>query len=123
MINFWSLKINCEDSLKDSVSVILGVKPNIKYGWELEKIEEEEDPYVNYIEYFLDLLEFNYEKLSAIGVERTDIAIWRIYEYNDQCNMEFSPTNMYRLGSNGITLCVSCYDMPTQLSVVFPSCP
>ena len=109
MINFWSLKINCEDSLKDSVSVILGVKPNIKYGWELEKIEEEEDPYVNYIEYFLDLLEFNYEKLSLIGVEKSDISIWLLYEYDQQCNMEFLPQNTLRLGENGIVLCVSCW--------------
>ena len=41
-----------------------------------DKIIEEEDLYVNYIEYFLDLLEGNYRKLSSIGVERSDISIF-----------------------------------------------
>lgn len=110
MRDFWSLQIKCEDSLGDAVTAILGVKPSMKYvGWGLEKIIGEEDPYVNYIEYFLDLLEGNYEKLSLIGVERSDITIWLLYEYDQQCNMEFHPENMKRMGENGIVLCVSCW--------------
>lgn len=110
MRNFWSLKIDCDHSFKNTVTTILGVEPNVKESvWELEKIEEEEDPYINYIEYFLDLLEGNYEKLSLIGVEKSDISIWRLYEYDQQCNMEFSPGNMQRMGENGIVFCVSCW--------------
>ena len=93
----------------DLVSVILGVDPNIEYSWELEKTIEEEDAYVNCIEYFLDLLEGNYEKLSLVGVERDDISIWLLYEYDQQCNMEFLPHNLKRMGENGIVLCVSCW--------------
>ena len=68
-----------------------------------------EDAYVNCIEYFLDLLEGNYEKLSLVGVERDDISIWLLYEYDQQCNMEFLPHNLKRMGENGIVLCVSCW--------------
>jgi hypothetical protein len=110
MRHFWSFKIKCEDSLRDTVTAILGVEPNVKESvWELEKIIKEEDPYINYVEYFLDLLEGNYEKLSLIGVERNDISIWLLYEYDQQCNMEFLPNDMQRMGENGIVLCVSCW--------------
>jgi hypothetical protein len=110
MRHFWSLKIRCDDSLRDAVTAILGEDPNVKESvWELEKIIEEEDAYVNYIEYFLDLLEGNYEKLSLIGVERNDISIWLLYEYDQECNMEFSPDELKRMGENGIVLCVSCW--------------
>lgn len=107
---FWSLKIRCNDSLRDTITVILGVESNVKESvWELEKIIEEEDAYVNYTKYFLDLLEGNYERLSLIKVERCDISIWLLYEYDQQCNMEFSPDNLKRMGENGIVLCVSCW--------------
>ena len=83
MGHFWSLKIRCDDSLRDAVTAILGVEPNVKESvWELEKIIEEEDAYVNYIEYFLDLLEGNYERLSLTEVERRNISIWLLYEYD-----------------------------------------
>ena len=110
MRDFWSLRIRCNDSFRDTVTVILGVEPNVKESvWELEKIIEEEDAYVNYIEYFLDLLDGNYEKLSLIDVERSDISIWLLYEYDLQCNMEFLPHSLKRIGENGIVLCVSCW--------------
>lgn len=110
MTRYWSLKINCEESEGDLLDNILGVNSNMGHvTWGLEIIEGEDDIGLDYIAYFLDLLEGNYEKLSLIGVERSDISIWLLYEYDQQCNMEFSPDNMKRMGDNGVVLCVSCW--------------
>lgn len=38
------------------------------------------------------------------------ISIWRYYEYDEQCNFEFSPQELKRMGDNGITFCISCWD-------------
>lgn len=110
MRHFWSLKIDCDASLKNAITTILGVDHNMEFvGWGLEEIIREEGPYVDYIEYFLDLLEGNYDKLALLGVERNDISIWLLYEYDEQCNMEFLSHNLKRMGENEIGLCVSCW--------------
>lgn len=69
----------------------------------------EEDPPVPFIQTFLDLLHDKFERLEAMGVQRSDISIWLLYEYDDQCNLEFSPSQLAALGSAGIALCVSCW--------------
>lgn len=58
----------------------------------------------------MDILDGKYLALEDIGVTRDMISIWRLYEYDGQCNLEYSPAEMKRLGDNGITLCVSCWD-------------
>lgn len=105
----YSLRISfIEDSLKDIVSDILGIKPNMEdVDWGLEKILlDESQPY---FEYFLELLDGKFEKLESIGILRSDISIWVLYQYDHQCNMEFIPTTLKRLGENGIALCISCW--------------
>lgn len=47
--------------------------------------------------------------LKEIGIDRDMISVWYLYKYDEQCNMEFSPERMKRLGDNGITLCISCW--------------
>lgn len=73
-------------------------------------IEKDSDPYIDFINEFLDLLEGKYDQLLKIGIARDDITVWMLYEYDGQCNMEFLPEQMKRLGANGITLCVSCWE-------------
>jgi hypothetical protein len=82
----------------------------IPNAWTYEVISENEDPYFDYINEFLHILEDNYEKLHKIGIEKDSISIWLFYEYDSQCNMEFDPKRLKRLGDNGITLCISCWD-------------
>lgn len=72
------------------------------------KENESEIPYEN-INKFLDILENKYEQLNAIGIERKDILVWLLYGYDSQCNMEFDPAELKRLGENGIKLCISCW--------------
>lgn len=111
MSAFYSLKINLkEDGISEKITDIVGEKPNVENSsWELERVIKDGDIYIDYIEYFLDLLEGNYDKLSLLSIQRNDISIWLLYEYDEQCNMEFSPQNLKRMGENEIGLCVSCW--------------
>ena len=106
----------------NSISKILGVQPTelidknaVPGVWIYEVIEEQDDDFYDFINKFLDLLESNYEKLSDLDIKREDITIWYLYEYDQQCNMEFSPSRLKRLGDNEIALCISCWDSGQEL--------
>ena len=77
--------------------------------WEIRNRKEEDDNYFDFINHYLDILENKYEELEKIGVVRSDISVWMYYAYDEQCNMEFSPGSLKRLGDNGVTLCISCW--------------
>ena len=55
-------------------------------------------------------------KLESIGISREDISIWVLYEYEGQCNMEYDPVSMKKIGENGIVLCISCWEKEGELS-------
>lgn len=108
--SYYSLRIKTKEANYETVSQILRKQPNeLSKGWIIE-VESSENKYYDYINNFLDILEGNYEQLRNIGVARNDISIWVIYEYNQQCNFEFIPKDLKRLGDNEISLCVSCYE-------------
>jgi hypothetical protein len=126
MKSYDSLQINFTPSIEtyDSITEIIGVMPTdkdfedkISNTWTYEVIEEQNDPFYDFINKFLDLLEYKYDKLAEIGIKRSDISIWYLYEYDQQCNMEFDPTRLKRLGENGITLCVSCWDSGQEYKI------
>lgn len=107
----FSLRISIqEENQIDIINNILNIKSNYSQcGWGLE-ITEEVAPDFSFISYFLSILENKYEKLEQVGIYREDISIWLLYEYSNQCNMEFSPNDLYKLGKEGITLCISCWE-------------
>lgn len=121
------IRIHFEPSLEtyDSITKLLGVIPNesnLKYLkgkppsiWTYEVIEEHDDPFYDFINSFLDILENKYDSLASLGIQRKNITFWYIYEYDQQCNMEFEPESLKRLGDNGITLCISCWDSGQEL--------
>jgi hypothetical protein len=122
---------------RNVVSTILGVEPNTdSQDWEISfadednegifcepEIEdqdlvdpepEEPDEHYEFRYYYddlLDILEGKYEDLEKVGIERDDISLWNIYEYNSQCNRELSPNEMKRMGENGISLHIVCKDI------------
>lgn len=110
MSYFYSLRIDSNEDVYDEISKILGVDiTDYKLGWQLEvKLNNEENRDV--IAEFLNLLKDKYRELNQIGVKQDDISIWLIYEYKDQCNLEFEPEILKKLGENGIRLCLSCYN-------------
>ena len=112
MTYYYSLRIDAQQKQYDEIDIVLGVKSNFSptAGWGLEITEKEEDEHIFFIKYFSSLLEGKYEALERIGITRDDISIWMLYEYEGQCNMEFSPDDMYILGKEGIVLAISCWE-------------
>lgn len=129
MKSYDSLQINFTPSNEtyDLITEIIGVKPTDRgfekirqespNTWTYQVIEEQNDPFYDFINRFLDLLENKYDKLAEIGIKRSDISFWYLYEYDQQCNMEFDPTRLKRLGENGITLCISCWDSGQEYKI------
>ena len=113
MKSYYSLRIWVSEKKLDKIDEILGVKTNqdLTTWWTLELVQEENDEYIPFISYFLSILDGKYNQLEEIGIKRDDISVWLLYEYDGQCNMEFSPQDMYNLGKEGITFCISCYDI------------
>ena len=83
--------------------------------WGIEIIQSDEN-FSGILVNFLSLLEGKYEKLESIGISREDISIWVLYEYEGQCNMEYDPVSMKKIGENGIVLCISCWEKEGELS-------
>lgn len=103
------LRINTDKEKYNILKDLLLVEPtSIKSYWELS-INENSNLYIDSINYFLGLIENNIKELNKNGIKNEDISIWYFYEYDDQCNMEFKPLDLKRLGDNGIALCISCW--------------
>jgi hypothetical protein len=123
MNNYYRLHINCkpDKSVYESISQILDVTPmsfepskmfpvDTYSDWTYEIIEREEDNYYDFINEFLNLIEPNLNELKKIGITVSDILIWKLYEYQGQCAMEFHPKEMKRLGELGIHLNIDCWE-------------
>jgi len=108
----YSLRISCQDGTQtNKVSKILNKVPNEQIGnmWILNIEEYENDAYFDFINYFLDILKNTYSSLELIGISKNNISVWLLYQYIDQCNLEFLPKDLKRLGDEDISLCVSCW--------------
>ena len=105
---------NCID-----ISNLLGVQPtefprnkfnDNPFGiWTYTVDVADEAPYYDFINRFLDLLESKFAALEKIGVTKDKITFWLLYEYFEQCSMEYHPQEMKRLGESGIVLCIDCW--------------
>jgi len=110
--SYYSIQIYCNTDDYLEINKILGVKSTDLEPseiWSYEVTVGEDDKYYDFISEFMDILQGNYEKLEKLGIKRSVISLWLIYEYDEQCNMEFDPMNLKRMGENGIGLCISCY--------------
>lgn len=122
-MKYHNLFIHFEDELKTSqaVTTIMGVEPAefppsrysspMSSPWTHQVISQDEEPYFDFINVFLDLLEEKYPLLAAIGIQKSDILIWLVYEYDEQCSLSFSPQEMRRLGESGIALNIDCHKL------------
>ncbi len=105
----YKLRINADEENYTFITSLLSINPtSTRSYWELS-IKESSHLHVNAINYFLDLIEKNIDRLNQNGIKNEDLSIWYFYEYDEQCNMEFSPKDLKRLGENGISLCISCW--------------
>ena len=95
---------------EEQLNNVIGVSSNFPHAdWGIEIIQSDEN-FSGILVYFLSLLECKYVKLESIGISREDISIWVLYEYEGQCNMEYDPVSMKKIGENGIVLCISCWE-------------
>ena len=63
-----------------------------------------------FVESFIQKVLNSKNLLSKMGVNiPDDITFWCLYEYNNQCNLEFNSNILRKLGNNGIDLCISCW--------------
>ena len=112
-IHIYNLRIFCQNNEQfNKVSQTLHITPNKQWGnlWCFEIEQKENDKYFDFINRFLDMLEGKYEQLELVGISKEDISVWFLYQYENQCNMEFLPKDLKRLGSNEISLCISCWE-------------
>jgi len=104
----------------DAISKVLGIQlpdpiPVGKFDdnpfdlWTYEVNVPDEDPYYDFINKFLDIIEPKYTDLEKLGVTKDKIIFWLVYEYYAQCSMSFDPQEMKRLGESGIALNIDCY--------------
>lgn len=110
---YYSLKIITQSYVTaKKVHEILGIREAVvdKHIWEYIIKETEDDPPVSFVDIFLDCLQNKYNKLKEIGIQRNNITVWMNYEYDSQCNMEFDPKQLKRLGDEGIKLCITCWE-------------
>ena len=126
-MKYYNLYINFENSVDtyNAVKEIFQIEPqkntptkfnqNLFDKWWYQAVQKETDASSDFINFFLDLLEPNFEKLSQLGISKSDIIIWMVYEYDKQCSMEFHPQEMKRLGENGISFNIDCYAIKKEL--------
>ena len=77
--------------------------------WHYQVIEEESDAPYSFIDEFINLLKPNFHALEALGIKRSDILFWLVYEYEYQCALGFMPEEMMKLGEHGISLNIDCH--------------
>ncbi len=112
-----NLKENATDVLLDHLS-----KNSIYLSWShkktlknnkhtviIEIVENEEDIRFDCANEFIKIIQANEKIIDEYKLEESNISLSISYEYDAQCNMEFSSDELKRLGDNGITLCVSCW--------------
>lgn len=107
----YCLRIDCVKIEPVAVSAILGVDCTKCIGrvWNYEIIEDEQDSHVDFVGKLLSIIDGKFKKLQEVGVDLGSISLWMYYEYDQQCNMEFSPSDLKRIGDSGLTFCISCW--------------
>jgi hypothetical protein len=110
MGSFYRLLIICENEKKIEIDELLDLsESNVEVGWELI-VEENSILFNQALTYFAELISNNLSSLKNIGITTEMISFWYMYEYEQQCNIEFNSELMKNLGNLGVTLCISCWE-------------
>lgn len=91
MGSFYKILILCDPEKKLLIDDILGISTeDPKIGWSL--VIEESSPKFNVaLHLFIDITKKNLTRLNEVGISIEMITFWYMYEYEQQCNMEFEP--------------------------------
>ena len=64
------------------------------------------------IEHLLMMIEGKTTDLSALIDDINEaISLWVLYEYEEQCNLEFTVHELTTLAINKVSLCISCWQI------------
>ena len=128
-MKYYRLHIDSKNSFEiySKITEILGVKPtefesknnltDLYSLWTYCVDEEDEAPYYDFINNFLNIIEPKFAELKTIGIKKKHITFWMNYEYDQQCGMEFHPKEMKRLGKSGIVMCIDCWQKATVIEL------
>ncbi|NCI45794.1 hypothetical protein [Sediminibacterium soli] len=107
----YAIRINTESHKYPDLSVLFSYfkKQTLNSVWQYE-ITEEENDFTNAIEILTNQIEDNLNALRKLDIEIDDVSLWYLYEYDGQCNMEFSPAELSAISKLGLTLCISCWE-------------
>ncbi len=120
-MKYYQLFIDTDNNLEtfNSITKLLGLQPteteydktskNRYSSWMYMVTENDTDPGFDFINSFLDILEPKFVSLQILGVTPDKILFWMLYEYDQQCGMEFHPDEMIRLGQSRIHLNIDCW--------------
>ncbi len=110
----------------NKITQLLGLQPtpvdteskfaNAYSLWTYEVDTDQDDDYFDFINKFLDILDPKFADLEKLGVTKENILFWLLYEYDQQCAMEFHPQEMARLGQSGIHLNIDCWPLTVEKS-------
>lgn len=110
MGSFYKLQIQCDIKKKGQLDLMLGESnDDLDLGWNLV-IEENAPEFNQALNVFINLVSNNLLKLKEIDIPLSAITFWYMYEYEQQCNMEFWPDITKKIGELGIVLCISCWE-------------
>ncbi|KOY86522.1 hypothetical protein AD998_10535 [bacterium 336/3] len=121
-MKYYRLYINTDGTFEmySKITEVLGVQPTTfsktkfshnPYAFWAYCVDFEDEYSFDFINIFLDILEPKFDALEKIGITNKDILFWLIYEYDQQCAMEFHPQEMKRLGELGISLNIDCHEI------------
>ena len=115
----WKYELIIECEQPKVVERILGVSSERSSSnrWSMCFIESEDDPHIPFVNEFLRVLSGKYEALNQAGIERKNISVWVFYQYDQQCNLEFSSKEIGALGKEGIDLCLSCWKKGDEIEL------
>lgn len=104
--SYWSISSEIGWSISSGIGGQFKPKSGGQFLRNLQ-IEEESPKFTYALKFFTDLIGDNLRELIEINVSLDMITFWYMYEYEHQCNMEFSPDITKRIGELGIVLCIS----------------
>ena len=110
MNSSYILKIHTDKQNFNLLNDLFEYTTSSKEGvWEYG-LEEDSAGFANALCHLIDLLESKQQQLVQHGFDFDEVSIWYLYEYSGQCNMEFEPQDLKRLGNLGVRLCISCWE-------------
>ncbi len=115
-----ALMVMHEAGFSNDLVGMLGLKEGAtlqkRHFWTYRQQRFQSQPQVDFMSYFLDVLEGKYQELAGMGIKRRDIMLQWVHRYEGRCHLEFQPMVLERMGRNGIGLSMTCLPIRPEVS-------